>query len=167
MNFESVESYFIQADELKLLLAGAGVESWYGIPVSESSPDEPEDLHEEDVNRILAGLYQKEYVQWESGRVSVLEPAASLVRIIKNGEECQELIFKKESLPTIMVYLHKDQAALLEKSPWDQLAYRFLFMDKKKLEEAIKTNHFQFEEIKKSILFNGNILDTDSQGRQI
>jgi hypothetical protein len=40
-------------------------------------------------------------------------------------------------------------------------------MDKKKLEELIKTNHFQFEEINKSILFNGNILDADNQGRQI
>ena len=158
MNYESVESYYIKEDELNVLLAGAGIDSWYGISVSDPAEEEGRSMDESGLNRVLADLYQKNYINWEPDGIRVLEPAASLVTIIKDASGCRELIFDKETVPTILIYINEGRCLSLEESPWDPCMYRFYFMDTKNLDAFIDSCRFQLKEIKTKALVHGRLL---------
>lgn len=145
MSFENNESYIIRGEELELLLAGAHMDSWYGIPVTDS-PD-PKEMTREKINAILAGLYQKEYISWEGDQVLVLEPVRSLVRIISRAPQCLRVDRKDPEAPVMMVYILKDRAAVLEESLWDDRAYRFQLGDKEDFRAYLESNREEWASV--------------------
>ena len=145
------EIYFIKAVELELLLAAAGLKSWYGIPIAGTTKN----IKKEDIHTILAGLYQKDYISWDdqsSVEIVLKEPVASLTRTLRDATHCLKMELQDEEAPVVMVYTAGDKCLFLEESPWDQKTYRFRNGTKQDLEYFIKDHSGQIKSAKKTKL---------------
>lgn len=149
---DHMEIYFIKAAELELLLAAAGMESWYGMPVAGPAAD----IKKEDIHALLAGLYQKGYISWESGtlpsrEIILQEPAATMVRILRDATECLKLEYEEE-VPVLMVYMEGDRCLYLEESPLDKKTFRFRTRTKKETDCFMQEHSWQIKSVERTRL---------------
>lgn len=83
MGFVGIETHFMQIEELKFLLAGLGVSSFWGLSVHEEQVPKKEEL-----NRILISLYQKDIIDWEDEKIAVKQPFADIFYVLSNCKKC-------------------------------------------------------------------------------
>ncbi|HCT91644.1 MAG TPA: hypothetical protein DF613_09755 [Lachnospiraceae bacterium] len=141
MGYGEYESYYIREEELLLLLAGQGMTGCC-LPAGTDTREAENDAREteaaasaeseinsrEDVYRILAGLYKKSYIEWEGDAVRLLEPAASLVRLIRDAGWCLQIEGDADNAdgPTVKgCYGAGSRRVLLETSPMETGMLRF------------------------------------------
>ena len=157
------EYYFIDTCELELLMAGALMKEWYGL--SPRSDRDRQPLTEEEIHRILAGLYQKGYVTWEGETIKVKEPVSSLIRILKHAESCMKIVRNRETSPLLLAYRHGTTYALLEESCTDPDAYRFRILGKESMADYMKEEAGHIAE--KMTIQLGQKAGMDSKGEVI
>lgn len=128
MDYVSYESYYIKDEELHILLAGIGKKTWYGLAQTGSSDpiEKTEDIH-----RILAGLYQKEYITWEMDRVVILEPVYSMLQVLLYAKVCINARIMSERGPLRCHYFYGDQVLFMERSQREQNMLRMTMLCRK------------------------------------
>lgn len=155
------ETYYIKERELYLLLVGKGIDCWYGI--HSNGKENFENIKtKEDVYRVLAGLYQKEYVNWEDEQVVLLEPMNMIVQLFQKAERCIEL--KKQDEDITLYYICGENIVSLEKSRWDMGSLRITMMERMDfIHEIWNKDIFSQECIEKIEFFDVNLnLDVDN-----
>ena len=135
-NPDRTESYYIEGRELELLLAGASMKSWFGLSLR--AEGEGDSLTQEDIHRILAGLYQKGYVSWDQKVIRLQKPVSDLVRILKDADSCIKIEWNREEEPLLLIYRDGDRSALLEESRTDSRSYRFRIWDRETLSRFLR-----------------------------
>jgi hypothetical protein len=124
MAYGEYESYYIKEEELKMLLAGLGMQQWYGL-TSNSRRKQEKEKNKEDIFRLLTSLYQKEYIEWSNEKVEILEPVASLVMILKKAHHCIQIEVSGENDFLLGCYAAPEGIILLEKSQREPDMLRF------------------------------------------
>ncbi len=112
------ESYYLKEAEWKLLLAGIGITAWYGL---DSGGTETEKM-KEDVHRILAGLYQKEVIDWENGSVVIRQPFAAMFDSLRKSRFCITIRRWKSGDPVRCCYIGETDVIVTEKSQREEEA---------------------------------------------
>lgn len=144
----SEKIFYIKAIELEFLLAAAGMDSWYGLPVNGLC----DSIKKEDVHIILAELYHKGYINWgkpDINEIVLQEPASTMVQILRDADSFLKLEFKEENRPVLMVYLKGDQCLYLGESPLDKKTFRFKIEANSELERFIQTHSEQIKNIER------------------
>lgn len=156
MGYGEYESYFVREEEMNLILAGAGVTKWYGLTSGSRVLREKVMVTKEDVYRILAGLYQKEYIEWENGAVRFLEPVNTMVVVLKNAKHFIQIESGQQEGFLKGCYFSRGKIVLLEKSILETDMLKFsLWEEKDFLAYLWETGIFPEEE---GVLDNSNSL---------
>lgn len=156
MAYGEYESYFIKEEELYLVLAGAGLTSWYGLTADHRRETDETLVTTEDVNRILASLYQKNFVEWTGGMVNVLEPLSTLTEIIKRSKWCLQIEMPDSDVPLRGCYSYDDKVVMMEKSRWEQEILRFSIWEQESFIQYLwETGVFPEEEIEEDAQMEG------------
>lgn len=113
MDYVSYESYYIKDEELHVLLAGIGKCTWYGL--TDTQTHEPI-KNIDDIHRILAGLYQKEYITWAMDKVVILEPIYSMIQVMLHAKVCMNARIMNNRIPLRCHYFYRDQVLFMERS---------------------------------------------------
>lgn len=130
MGYAEYENYYINEEGLKLVLAGIGVESLYGF----SKTEDQDEVTKEDVNKLLAYLYQEGYVTWEEGNIRLLEPLNSLAEILVKAVNCI-MIEREES--SKVCYCGGDKVLVTEWGNQDQDKLRFSIWESPEFMESL------------------------------
>lgn len=115
MNQDGFETYYIKEKELFLLLAGKGMEHFYGIATC-SVKGKMSIPNKEQIHELLAGLYQKNYIEWEDQMVVIKEPINQYVEGIMGASVCMIVEEKEKTKPVSVFYFSKNGIILLESS---------------------------------------------------
>lgn len=115
--------YYIGSTELKMLLAGCGLGSWYGP----GAPDGPEgEPSEEQLARAAASLYQRGYVSWtEDGSAIVGEPLRAMIRTVSEAAYCVLIRKREKDYAMKWCYLSGDSVTVAEVSQRESRTLRF------------------------------------------
>lgn len=128
MAYEANERYYIKECELMLLLAGAGVSGFYGIVSDVHKKSDSTAPEQEEIYRILAGLYQKSYVEWEEKAVRILEPVNTMICILKDSKHCMIIKFDTDFEQKCCYFSH-DKVVMFEKVHQEKEMLRFSLWD--------------------------------------
>lgn len=141
MGYAEYENYYIKEEALKLVLAGIGVESFYGF----SKTEDQNEITKEDVHKSLAYLYQEGYVTWEEGNIKLLEPLNSLAGIMVKAVNCI-MIEREDSLK--VCYCNADKVLVTEGGNHDHGKLRFSIWESPTFMESLwETEVFPQEEL--------------------
>lgn len=116
-------------------LGMAGTDTAEGRPAPEGGINSREDVY-----RILADLYKKSYIEWEGDAVGLLEPAGSLVRLIRDARWCLQIEGDAQDADGPAVkgcYGRGGRRALLGASPLEAGMLRFSLWDDEELLEHL------------------------------
>lgn len=111
MGFVEIESHFMQIEELKFILAGLGVSSFFGVSVHKEQIPKKEEL-----NRILISLYQKDIIDWEDEKIAVKQPFADIFYVLSNCKKCVVVRGESGQGNTHCCYFWDNQVVVIEKS---------------------------------------------------
>lgn len=78
------EFIYLKSREFLTLLNGAGVARWYGPQI----PDDGAVENSRDMNRILAGLYQKNVLEWDGGDAVITGETDAVIKVIRAADVC-------------------------------------------------------------------------------
>lgn len=110
MSCVEYESYYIKQEELKILLAGAGITSWYGLWGREEACTAARQ------NRIVTELYRKGFVEFKENSVLVKKPVSTMLSVLTAGKECIVVTPGNPQYPVRCCYFSGDSVVLMEKS---------------------------------------------------
>lgn len=116
------ERYYLGEEEFYLLLAGKGIERWYGMS-SDEKGIALSGISAEDIYRILAGLYQKGLVSWEGDSVRLEGVASEMMKILLPSRCCMRLE-KPDSGEETIFYFYGNRAVMLELSRRENKTFR-------------------------------------------
>lgn len=112
MGCTEYESYYLKESEWKLLLAGIGIRAWYGFGSERNETGKTEaDLH-----RMLADLYQKHVIDWESGSVVIRQPFSAIFASLQKSRSCITIRKQKGGEPLRCCYIGETDVIVTEKS---------------------------------------------------
>ena len=84
MEYQENEITVLKNSEFMLLLAAAGMDRWYGIEIGS-----PEELDSDRAfNRNLAGLYQKNFIDWSSDRAYMTGSCRRIFEVLRSSTVC-------------------------------------------------------------------------------
>lgn len=106
------ECYFLKEEELALLLAGLGIQKLCGL----FSEHIPVQLTNEERNRIMVQLYQKEMVDWEQQEIIVKKPLADMLTILVHSQRCITVYGTLGRKSIRCCYIANHQVVMIEKS---------------------------------------------------
>ena len=112
MDCKEYERYFFRISEWELLLAGLGVKKWYGLDGEES--EEKMDKHA--YHSVLAGLYQKNVIDWVENGVRIKVPFSKIFEELKNSRRCITIDRKNDEFPIQCCYIGTKGVVVTEKS---------------------------------------------------
>jgi hypothetical protein len=79
-----MKRHYLSELEFCVLMTAGGRKIWYGP----NSGGEEMIASTEDLNRIMADLYQKGYLDWEGSRAVIADSVAPVFRGLQNAEHC-------------------------------------------------------------------------------
>ena len=123
MDYAGHEKYYIKEDALLFILAAIGIEDWYQF----SDIKCQEKASKEEINKLLARLYQESYVTWENGTIRLLEPLNTLAYIVKNSHYCVSIRMERLSY---YCYCFKNKVLVIEPGKQDYDKLRFSIWEK-------------------------------------
>lgn len=112
MNPYGWKSFYMKEEEFYLLLAGKGVRRWYGLS-SDRRESFLRDTSKEAVYGVLAGLYQKGYVDWCEEQVAIAEPMDVILQALKDSAYC---VMAEQEGERQSYYLSYGKIVLVEES---------------------------------------------------
>lgn len=112
------ESYYLKETEWKLLLAGIGITAWFGLDSGKTETEKKE----EEIHRILAGLYQKEVIDWENEAAVIRKPFAAIFDTLQKSRFCITIQRRKAGEPVRCCYIGETDVIVTEKSQREEEA---------------------------------------------
>lgn len=116
MEMSKSERLYLTEGEFCMLAASAGLRKWYGFSLDREKVDME---REEDLNRILASLYQKEVLDWEDGKAKIRDEYAGWFSALSQCRLC--IIYKKAAsfYKTTSAYISGSNVVVVERSAND------------------------------------------------
>ena len=130
------ERYYLGEEEFYLLLAGKGVERWYGMS-SDQKGIALDGISAKDIYRILAGLYQKGFVSWDGDSVRLEGIASEMMKILLPSRCCMRLE-KPGSGEEIIFYFNGSRAVMLELSRRENRTFRISILTQSDVLDVLK-----------------------------
>ena len=115
-------SYYMTEEEFYLLLAGKGIERWYGL-TSDARGAQARQMDQREIYRALTSLYQKELVSWKEDKVH-LEPFAEEMMGILLHSSCCMRYANPDSGEQMIYYFYGNRAIMLEVSQTQRNTFR-------------------------------------------
>lgn len=84
MAYQADEITILKNNEFMLLLAAAGIDSWYGIDIGEATKLESD----REFNKTLAVLYRKNIIDWDNEKAILSGPYRHMMSVLKNSAVC-------------------------------------------------------------------------------
>ncbi len=113
MDCEAFSIFYFKEAELKLLLAGLGVHTWYGIFSEKDSVGRD---FKQKYHQIMAELYQKDVINWKNDQISVKKPYADMISLMLAQKKCVTIESEQEQYPKQCGYIHLENVVVTRKS---------------------------------------------------
>ena len=84
MVYRADEMTVLKNSEFMILLAAAGIDRWYGIEIGSTSELDSDRAF----NRNLAGLYQKNVIDWSNGKARMTGPCRHIFEVLRSSTVC-------------------------------------------------------------------------------
>lgn len=97
MDYQATETIILNDEEFVLLIAAAGISSWYGIDIGRKT-DFVRD--EGAVNRTMAELYRKGIIDWGEEKAAISEEMKSILNVLRRASVC--ITCTNEKMPQLV-----------------------------------------------------------------
>lgn len=124
MDCETHKIYYLKEMELKLLLAGLGAHTWYGFfSETDRRKQETKLEWEQRYHQILAGLYQKDVINWKKDQISVKKPYSDMIFIMLAQKKCVTIEGEEAWYPKQCCYIHPKEVVVTQKSQREEYTW--------------------------------------------
>lgn len=144
------ESYYIKGDELAFLLAGKKTEKFWGIDLFK------QEVTKEELYRIMADLYKKDYIEWEDNYVVIKEPWKQIVQILSRATGCLQIQHEDDSK---LFYFKENKIVLTEQSFRDLQTFKVTIFSKEEFIEYLWEEDFWPKEEMDAVCYEDENLD--------
>lgn len=150
--------YSMNIREFFIVLAMLGVHKWYGFGAG--STDMPESC--EDVNRLLADLYQNEVISFDEARLVLEGDYKDLFDALKSSEKCILSISSHNNARTVLSYCSGDSVVVCSDDPSDSDFIRLTILSKSDWPYFITNEMMSFDRIS-----TGSVIVDESEVRTL
>ena len=113
--------YSMDKTEFYVILAALGVREWYGFGVSDA--EMPGSC--EDINRLLADLYQNEVISFDDEKLVLNKGYSEAFDVLKSAEKCVCAMGGRENGTTVLSYGSGGHMVMTEQDDTDSALMRF------------------------------------------
>ncbi len=113
--------YSMDQREFYVILAALGVRRWYGFGIEDA--EMPETC--EDVNRLIADLYQNEVISFDKAELTLSGGYSEAFDVLKSAEKCICAVSGREHGSTVLSYGKGDTVVVTERDRANRDLIRF------------------------------------------